>query len=313
MEILNKLQEPIPQYVSGTFPAIATIGAAPFNSFRAKLLWIFRILGCPFTGLTYFCNVKNNDPLAMCAYWLPSENFEKEDGKKIPYRPFGHYAMELSPESEQYRKINECVAKSSVLERLGSLATAYFILVGTITAIAKLARVSDRDNCSDWTYLPILLSWTLPAIVIRTIKGKIVVFDPSVKLVNEKIIASKLSSGMRSDSRAHILITAVASITIPWITVAIAYFTPPVSFACRSKFLTIFCSIWSFNNTIAYISHIVGEKTVRGRSVIHSWFCFSGIVIAFLLVFLGILSNGPSWWVTLFGKGCDVSSVCTNG
>ncbi|CAG8507829.1 9649_t:CDS:2 [Diversispora eburnea] len=223
MGILEFFREPIPPYVFGTFPAIATIGTAPFNIFRGKLLWIFRILGSPFTGLSYFCNVKHNDPSAMCAYWLPSRNFINENGQNILYRPFGHYAMELDPNDRQKAMINACVAKSSVLERLGSLVTVYFVLVGTITAIAKLA---GKNHCEDWTYIPMILSWTLPAIYIRTIKGRIVVFDPCEKLRNERIIVKNLPDG-RSDSRVYILITAFVSITAPWIAVYIAYLSPP--------------------------------------------------------------------------------------
>src|SRR6266542_605932 len=89
LNLIFKLQDPVPQYVLGCLPAIATIGAAPDNGLMNKLIWIFRALGCPFSGLFYFCNEKS-----MCAYWLTSNSFVK-DRRTISYRPFGHHAMEL--------------------------------------------------------------------------------------------------------------------------------------------------------------------------------------------------------------------------
>ncbi|CAG8559785.1 11016_t:CDS:2 [Funneliformis mosseae] len=59
---------------------------------------------------------------------------------------------------------------------------------------------------------------------------------------------------------ATVTITALLSIVYPWMTVLIVYLTPPVGNYCRSKYVTVICSIWSFNSALAYIYHIKGES-----------------------------------------------------
>src|ERR1044072_3212784 len=95
LDFLDKLQNYIPQYILGTLPAIATIASTPESGLITKLLWVARCLGCPFTGLLYFCTT-SSDPVAMSAYWLPSNDFRDIalDNKPL-YRPVGHHAKKM--------------------------------------------------------------------------------------------------------------------------------------------------------------------------------------------------------------------------
>jgi hypothetical protein len=274
LNLIFKLQDPIPQYVLGCLPAIATIGAAPDNGLMNKLIWIFRSLGSPFSGLFYFCNIDQN---GMCAYWLPSDSFI-QNGNPISYRPFGHHAMELDFTPDQKKYMRECIAEATVLDRLSSLASAYYILIGIFAGIAN-ATCSLGNTCTikDWPYIPLALAWTLPVICVRVFNGRVVFKDPRHKFQfeelkeedgeeseeernekdeieieiisevkddergrneNKKIRVKKLKDDMLNSKIAHTILTAAFSILMPWMAVLLAYFTKPIGFACRSKFLT---------------------------------------------------------------------------
>src|SRR6266542_4745851 len=131
LKIIFTLQNPVPQYVLGCLPVIATGGTAPDNGLMNKILWIIRTLGCPFSALFYFCNI---DEKEMCAYWLASDSFvrEKENRENtintvntvnientensISYRPFGYHAMELDLTPSQEEHLRECIAEATVLD-----------------------------------------------------------------------------------------------------------------------------------------------------------------------------------------------------
>lgn len=311
LKLLRTLQDPAPQYVLGCLPAIATIGAAPDNGLINKLIWVLRCLGCPFTGLFYSCNI-NSDPISMSTYWLTSKHFTK-NGCKIPYRPFGHYTMEIVADDQDkivIKLLKECIAEASVLDRLSSLASAYYIFLGIFAGITKAIRIGPCTG-DDWPYLPLALAWTFPAIYKRVSGGRMVVNDPRHALRDMHVVVRDLSHDRRSAQDVQVLITLVLfSIGVPWISVLLAYFTRPMGYGCRSKYLTVMASIWSFNSLIAYISHISGEKYVGGNRLINGWFCLSGVIIAILLILLGLLSHTQSWWGDLFGEVCAVK--CTN-
>jgi hypothetical protein len=55
---------------------------------------------------------------------------------------------------------------------------------------------------------------------------------------NKKIRVKKLKDDMLNSKIAHTILTAAFSILMPWMAVLLAYFTKPIGFACRSKFLT---------------------------------------------------------------------------
>src|ERR1700722_8698897 len=164
--LIQTLQEPAPQYVLGCIPAIATVGTAPDSGLGYKMLWIFRCLGCPFSGLFYFINISHNDSIAMSTYWLTSDQFMIRNECGISYRPFGHYAMEIEANDQDetvIKLLNECMAEASVLDRLSSLASAYYILVGIIAGLIKAIHIGPCNE-EDWPYLPLALAWTVPAI-----------------------------------------------------------------------------------------------------------------------------------------------------
>jgi len=295
--------------VLGSLPAIATIGIAPDNGLKAKLIWLIRCLGCPFTGLFYFCNV-DDDPVAMCAYWLSSEYFIDDGNNNISYRPFGHYVKNIQAVQEQRDIMEDWIAEASVLDRLSSMVSVYYILVGIIAGISKATGpCMHNETYKDWPYIPLALIWTLPAVCIRIKKGRVV--DKVLpRRLTGVIIVTNYNTSIINNKRAHTAITALASVTVPWIAVILAYYTRPVGFYCRSKYLTVMCSIWSFNSLVAYIFHLKGEREVSGHWIIHVWFCICGVIMTVLLTLLSLLANTRSWWVQMFGSYCYVSATC---
>ncbi|CAB5197052.1 hypothetical protein RhiirA5_424366 [Rhizophagus irregularis] len=313
VDFLRTLQDPAPQYVLGCGPAVATIGASPESGLINKLLWLLRCLGCPFTGLFYACVC--NDPITMSIYWLTSDHFMKDENI-LPYRPLGHYIMKITVDEQDddvIKLLEECIAEASVLDRLSSLASAYYIFLGIITGLIKAMRIGQPCPKEDWPYLPLALAWTLPAIYKRVYGGRMVVNDPRDRLKDMHLVVSDLKhreSHKRSARVAQVMIILLFSIIIHWISVLLAYFTYPVGYGCRSRYLTVLSSIWSFNNLIAYISHIIGERSVEGNRFIHGWFCLCGVTIFILLILLGLLSHTQSWWKDLFGNICDDAARC---
>jgi hypothetical protein len=302
---LVKIQNPIPQYVLGTLPAIATIGATPKSGLVAKLTWLARCLGCPFTGLFYFCNIKS-DPVAMSAYWLPSDHFV-QDEEIIRYRPVGHHAKVIQPNPKKKKILESWVAEASVLERLSSVVSIYYILLGVILGIFRPITDSCIPNNAyeEWPYIPLALIWTLPAICIRVKVGRVVdkVFPERLALLDGIIVSDHPSLKAQ---RIRTFFTALASIILPWVVIIPAYYTRPIGFYCRSKYMAILSSIWSFNSFLAYASHVIGEKNVTGHQLMHAWFCFCGCIIAILIALLSLLANHRPFWIDLFGPSCNV-------
>ena len=107
--------------------------------------------------------------------------------------------------------------------------------------------------------------------------------ENQTKISTEKLEKAKIPTKEIEDKKKNIvtrvMLTAIASIVVPWLSVVIAYFTRPVGFYCRSKYLTILCSIWSFNSVLACILHWHGEKSVRGHRMVNGYFTLCGIII----------------------------------
>ncbi|CAG8452072.1 7233_t:CDS:1 [Scutellospora calospora] len=317
--LIHRLQNPIPQFVLGTLPILAIIGTTPHKKLLPKLLWFARCLGCPFCGLFYFCCIESN-PIEMCSYWLEAKNFfirtkgdndskAVEEGEKVRELiwPFGNNSCTIKPTKSQEKIMNYWISEASLLDRLSALSSLYYISVGIFAGISKaLSLCMDDNSVEDWPFIPLLFIWTLPAINIRIKYGLVVNMVEPTDLKDE-IEIEKHDLEKRKTSRNFTAIIAFISILLPWFAVIIAYFVPPVGFFCRSKFLTIICTIWSLNCIIAYISHVIGEKNVYGPDSLNILFTISGIVIATSLILLSILSNKISLWVTLFGSSCDVS------
>src|SRR5688572_27751336 len=106
----------------------------------------------------------------------------------------------------------------------------------------------------------------------------------------DTILVSEPSAKKRSMEDLYDIFTAIASMTVPWGAVVIAYFTRPIGFSCRSKYLSVLCCIWSCNSVLAYFLHR-GGKNVGGNMYFKCYFCVSGLFIAFLLVLLSLLSH----------------------
>jgi hypothetical protein len=307
--LIHKLFEPIPQYVLGCLPAIAIMGESPMNKFTEKLAWVLRCLGCPFIGLFYTINVGSKKS-SRCIYWLSSNHFINA-GTPLQKRPFGFHHMKMEQNQRDVEtSIERCTATASVLERLSSLISVYYIVVGVIAGISR--AIGTVYPCESWPYIPLLLSWTIPAILRRAFSGNLVVKDPNEEF-NNAVVQITMNKDPQIRTHKYFTVTTVAMISIiyPWITVLLAYFTPPVGYFCRSKFATIICAIWSFNSILAFICHIFGENNLIrfGKGIFHAWFSICGLIVAFLLFFLGLFAKNNKWWVDVFGSTCDVSSI----
>ncbi|RIA84829.1 hypothetical protein C1645_783317 [Glomus cerebriforme] len=133
----------------------------------------------PFVGLFYALNVEKE---SHCIYWLSSVKYfiKIKNGKhqQIEYRPFGVHTMKLNENNndEIMTNIKQCTVKASVLERLSSLVSAYYIVVGSL---AGISMVTGSVVCESWPYIPSLLSWTIPALCMRIFSGDQIVKDPN--------------------------------------------------------------------------------------------------------------------------------------
>ncbi|RGB26776.1 hypothetical protein C1646_674525 [Rhizophagus diaphanus] len=330
IHVISKLLNPIPQYVLGCLPAIAIIGISPKGKLPVKLTWVLRCFGCPFTGLLYSCNVGKDQ---VCIYWLSSEYFQTEEEigqgegglKQLDHRPVGVYAMSVDKEQNEFSKIvkyiNRCTARASVLDRISSLVSLYYIVVGVIAAIS---RTTGQFSCEDWPYISLLLSWTIPAVFKRAFSETLVVKDPNDEFAPQKTKKPESEGGnkvkqktqiiMKPDSGSYkiqkfftVSLVAFVSIVYPWITVFLAFYTPPVGYYCRSKLLSIFCSVWSFNSFLAYISHLKKEDNVEGHWLIHIWFSFCGFILALLLFILALFTNNIEWWGMFNDPNCSTT------
>ncbi|CAG8723315.1 15355_t:CDS:1, partial [Funneliformis caledonium] len=245
----------VPEYIISSLSAIAIMGDSPYGLCE-KIIWFFRCFGCPFDGLFYSFNVRGGKK-SCCLYWLSANYFklENNDGtyRHPKYRPFGFYAMKLKDKEDIKEYVKQCTARLPVLERFSLLITSYYIIVGVKEGISM---IKGTIVCKDWAYLPLLFSWTLFSIWKRGIYGIQVVKDP--KEVFKKNIEIIVNDNPINKS-FRLTITALISIVVPWVTVLIVYLTPPVGYFCRSKYVTVISSIWSFNSALAFFYHMKGE------------------------------------------------------
>jgi len=124
-------------------------------------------------------NVKD-DPVEMCIYWLSKEYFVTKNEEVLDFQPVGLHVKDMLITSEQMEILNNCTAKASVLDRLSSLALAYYITVGMISGISTMAGECKNGN---WSFLTGAFLWSIPVIVRRTFgTGILVVKDPRIEL-----------------------------------------------------------------------------------------------------------------------------------
>ncbi|CAJ0825567.1 1877_t:CDS:2 [Entrophospora sp. SA101] len=214
IEVIHKLQEPMPQYVLGLIPVIVTLGAAPFESLITQ--W-------------------------KCVYIGSQKNIllhTKE--KRLDFRPVGLHVKDMLITSEQKKIFKNCTANASVLDRLSLLASGYYITVGTILGISSMAGQCNNGN---WPFLTLSFLWTIPVIVRRT--GIIVVKDPKIELKGHLIRVLEENEDMDielaiqdenlvdeenlkdfpipspSYKRLRFIITTLFLVIIPWISEAL--------------------------------------------------------------------------------------------
>ncbi|CAG8621593.1 12409_t:CDS:2, partial [Dentiscutata heterogama] len=111
--------------------------------------------------------------------------------------------------------LDNWVAEASLLDRLASLVSAYYILIGIFVGISKAAGPCMEDNSlEDWPFIPTLFIWTLPIIYLRIKNGK-VVDRVSPELLINPIPVKDLSLDKLYNKKTHVAITALASVTLP--------------------------------------------------------------------------------------------------
>ncbi|CAG8647395.1 13409_t:CDS:1, partial [Cetraspora pellucida] len=210
------------------------IGASPEKGFKKKFLWILRCLACPFTGLFYTLIVENKEE-SIFAYWLSSEKFITNNDGKVQNIPFGYHSKAISNLTKMQKEcIKECIAEASILERFSPLVSAYYIIVGLLSGIA---RIFSPGACTDWPYISVLLAWTFVVIYKRSLCGKIIAKSPEDMLreyinnkkliLDERVYVKDLNKKDLIRKRTLVIFIGLVSIIFPWLSVLMAYNTPP--------------------------------------------------------------------------------------
>ncbi|CAG8614562.1 3046_t:CDS:1 [Paraglomus occultum] len=314
--ITDILQNPIPQYLLGVLPAILILGDSPFLTSLSKTLHVFICLGCPFAGLFYFLNIntnlnQNDVNIDSCAYWLPADRFY---GGRWP---FGFHARRINCNSDIRNILERCISVISTLDRCACLISLYFITIGIIVGIIR--AIGPCYVQQDWPSIPLLLVWTFPALLVRLVQGKTVARNPIDELQNveETIDLQPVCIEAAQKIRAKVVMILVLSIAAHWLAVLITFYTRPIGFGCRSKYLTVISSIWTFNNIVCFIFYYLLDRPPPGidtdNDYIHIWFQICGKLVATFLIAFGVLSHDSSWWVSVFGNSCSISSCTEEG
>ncbi|CAG8582901.1 11807_t:CDS:1 [Dentiscutata erythropus] len=249
-------------------------------------------------------------------------------------RPMGFHTKIICPNAKQESILDLCVEEASLIDRFSSLISAFYIIFGIAGGITILFEnpCSYDSSYQDWPFITTLFIWTLPVITFRSYYGRVVfripkreinmnlmsnslennhineISETSVKVLNTEnpnvplslisnenpIKVKPLDYSILYKKRRNVIITLLISTTLHWISVIIAYLTPPVAFLCRSRYLSIICTIWTVNSLIAAILHI---KNTRINLKI--WFRFCGIIIGILLIVFGLLTTYKSWWYAI--------------
>src|SRR4051812_13604379 len=82
----------------------------------------------------------------------------------------------------------------------------------------------------EWPYIPLALIWTLPAICVRIIMGRVVDKVLPESLESGIIVRNHLSPSVVKTKRIGALITCLASVAFSWPAVIVAYYTQPIGF-----------------------------------------------------------------------------------
>ncbi|CAG8787190.1 13575_t:CDS:1, partial [Racocetra fulgida] len=215
-------------------------------------------------GVFYAVNIRDKE-LPLCLFWLPVENFITDEDKEPKYRPVGLYYMEPKEDQDIDEHLDRCTVNVSVIEKFSAGISMYYVSAGVI---AGISRTTGSHTCEDWPFIPLLLTWTIPALIRRIISGSLVVKDPR-RVFNDTKITMVNNPDLRRHKRVTVTLFAFISIALPWLAPFLAYFTPPIGFACRSKYVTTICVIWSFNSILAYLWQLKGERDLTDPSILH--------------------------------------------
>ncbi|CAG8643818.1 5025_t:CDS:2, partial [Paraglomus occultum] len=175
----------IPEYILGSLPVILTMAIAPFSGGR-KLLHIILVLSSPFLGLLYhyflFLSMVEKENFDSVLYWLKTKRFP---GKR---RLFGRDHQEIDIDDlkknvDLLRILKGCMG-NTLHDRYTSVVSILYIGFGVY---AGISRVRTKGSCpsEDWPNIPLLLLWTVPAILVRACTDKVVIKDPEKELYNK--------------------------------------------------------------------------------------------------------------------------------
>ncbi|CAG8503142.1 29542_t:CDS:2 [Gigaspora margarita] len=262
--VFHALQNPVPQYLLGLLPVLLTLGSTPYESLLEKFLWFLRCLE----------SSKNTSNIETK---IVINNKDEVDNKVISEqefpRPFGYHVMKIKPNKSQKRILEDWIAKASLLDRLLLCLSAYYIIISVISGITKAIRPCTQDNAlEDWPYIPILFIWTLPVIYVRMFEGKVVSKVLPERLKN-RITIVKYNSAITKKKQNWVFAIFCFSLFLPWLSVIIAYLTPPIGVS------------W--------------EKDVHGPSPVGIMFICFGAIVGLGLIFF------DSLWESVFGASCN--------
>ncbi|KAJ3035788.1 hypothetical protein HDV00_003414 [Rhizophlyctis rosea] len=200
-----------------------------------------------------------------------------------------------------------CTSFSTLVDQFSSVLALYYIVLGYTSGVARLAGLCSMEG---WPYIPMLYAWCLFIIFGRFRKGVTVVRDPRKVLGIRKVRVSRFPSKSRDDTVMYVWITYVLAVALPWLSVVFGYFTKPVSYGCRSQYLSFVCGLWTVGNTLHLSVMLRKSPMMYGTNADRFAVMAVGVGIVVSSVFLSILSPRNEMWVALFGDKCDISKAC---
>ena len=236
------------------------MGASPFSTLFSQAMHVFLCLGCPFSALFYILNINTGlgpeDVVIIdaVAFWLPPDRFANKTW------PFGFSPHKIRHDKNKIirKTLEKCIIPTSALERFVCVIALYYIVVGVFIGIF---RAIGPCYVQDWPFIPLLFAWTFPALMVQVLKKRTVSKHPEdephaapdlenddVLLINVIAIQGEPAEKMRT----KILMTLVLSILAHGLAVLITFYAPPTGFGCRSRYLTVISTIWTFNSIFCF-------------------------------------------------------------
>ncbi|CAG8715281.1 6779_t:CDS:2, partial [Funneliformis mosseae] len=146
----------------------------------------------------------------------------------------------------------------------------------------KDGRVQGEIVCEGWAYLPLLLSWTIPAIWKRGFYRILIVKYPSEVFEKIQVIVDNNPKDKLKFNKT-----------------------------CNRYDNCFIINSLSLGDSTYRLLYTPGESDLimSGKGWLHVWFSTCGFSVAFLLLFLGIFTGYNTLWVDLFGDAYDLSSI----